>query len=254
MSGPGRATVPGSSTQAGSPRVAAPEARAVPETEPREDTMPRRATSSDDVTSLGPRQKKILDFILGTVEDRGYPPSVREIADAVGLASPSTVHAHLEALQRKGYIRKDATKPRAIEISYAPGVGPSSSRDGIRHVPLVGRIAAGSPTLALQEVEDVMPLPASIVGNGDFFMLRVKGQSMQDAGIHDGDYVVIRKQEDATSGEIVAALLDDEATVKTLVRKDGRTILRPENPAFQPIEMTPDGRIMGKVVALLRSL
>ena len=216
--------------------------------------MPRRASTSDDVSSLGPRQKKILDFILGTVEARGYPPSVREIADAVGLASPSTVHAHLEALQRKGYIRKDATKPRAIEISYAPGVGPASSRDGVRHVPLVGRIAAGSPTQALQEIEDVMPLPASIVGSGDFFMLRVKGDSMHDAGIHDGDYVVIRKQEDATSGEIVAALLEDEATVKTLVRTDGRTILRPENPAFEPIEITGDGRIMGKVVALLRSL
>jgi repressor LexA len=220
----------------------------------KEDDMPRRRASSDDVSSLGPRQKKILDFILGTVEDRGYPPSVREIADAVGLASPSTVHAHLEALQRKGYIRKDATKPRAIEISYAPGVGPSANRDGVRHVPLVGRIAAGSPTQALQEIEDVMPLPASIVGHGDFFMLRVKGDSMHDAGIHDGDYVVIRKQDDATSGEIVAALLDDEATVKTLVRTDGRTILRPENPAFEPIEITGDGRIMGKVVALLRSL
>jgi repressor LexA len=220
----------------------------------KEDDMPRRATSSDDVSSLGPRQKKILDFILGTVEDRGYPPSVREIADAVGLASPSTVHAHLEALQRKGYIRKDATKPRAIEISYAPGMGPSSSRDGVRHVPLVGRIAAGSPTQALEEIEDVLPLPASIVGDGTFFMLKVKGDSMHDAGIHDGDYVVIRKQDDATSGEIVAALLDDEATIKTLVRKDGRTILRPENPAFEPIEITGDGRIMGKVVALLRSL
>ena len=216
--------------------------------------MPRRRETSDDVTSLGPRQKKILDFILGTVEDRGYPPSVREIADAVGLASPSTVHAHLEALQRKGYIRKDATKPRAIEISYAPGVGPAASRSSVRNVPLVGRIAAGSPTQALQEVEDVMPLPASIVGSGEHFMLRVKGDSMHDAGIHDGDYVVIRKQDDATSGEIVAALLEDEATVKTLIRKDGRTILRPENPAFEPIEVTGNGHIMGKVVALLRSL
>lgn len=216
--------------------------------------MPRRPAPSDDVTSLGPRQKKILDFILGTVESRGYPPSVREIADAVGLASPSTVHAHLEALQRKGYIRKDATKPRAIEISYAPGMGPASSRSEVRHIPLVGRIAAGSPTQALEEIEDVLPLPASIVGDGTFFMLRVKGESMQNAGIRDGDYVVIRKQDDATSGEIVAALLEDEATVKTLVRKDGKTILRPENDAFEPIEVSGDGRIMGKVVALLRSL
>jgi repressor LexA len=250
MNPPERATVPRSPMAIAEPPSATPRLPRIQ----KEDDMPRRATSSDDVSSLGPRQKKILDFILGTVEDRGYPPSVREIADAVGLASPSTVHAHLEALQRKGYIRKDATKPRAIEISYAPGMGPSSSRDGVRHVPLVGRIAAGSPTQALEEIEDVLPLPASIVGDGTFFMLKVKGDSMHDAGIHDGDYVVIRKQDDATSGEIVAALLDDEATIKTLVRKDGRTILRPENPAFEPIEITGDGRIMGKVVALLRSL
>jgi repressor LexA len=197
----------------------------------------------------------VLDFILSTVEERGYPPSVREIADAVGLASPSTVHAHLEALQRKGYIRKDATKPRAIEVHYAPGVGPAAARSGVRHIPLVGRIAAGSPTQALQEIEDVMPLPAAIVGDGEFFMLRVKGESMIDAGIHDGDYVVVRKQSDATPGSIVAALLDDEATVKTLVRQGTRTILKAENPAYAPIEVTEENsRILGKVVALLRSL
>src|ERR671925_207972 len=145
--------------------------------------MPR-AKKTPGVDALGPRQKKVLDFILSTVEERGYPPSVREIADAVGLASPSTVHAHLEALQRKGYIRKDATKPRAIEISYAPGVGPVSSRSGVRHVPLVGRIAAGPATPALEVIDDVLPLPASIVGDGEFFMLKVKGDSMHDAGIH----------------------------------------------------------------------
>ena len=216
--------------------------------------MPRRATSGDGVDALGPRQKKILDFILSTVEERGYPPSVREIADSVGLASPSTVHAHLEALQRKGYIRKDATKPRAIEISYAPGIGPAANRSSVRSVPLVGRIAAGPATPAIQEIEDVMPLPASLLGNGEFFMLRVKGQSMHDAGIHDGDFVVVRKQDDATPGQIVAALIEDEATVKTLVRQGGRTILRPENPDYEPIEVTTDGRILGKVVALLRSL
>ncbi|MGH2759550.1 MAG: transcriptional repressor LexA [Actinomycetota bacterium] len=216
--------------------------------------MPR-TNRAVGVEALGPRQKKVLDYILSTVEDRGYPPSVREIADAVGLASPSTVHAHLEALQKKGYIRKDATKPRAIEISYAPGVGPASSRAGVRHVPLVGRIAAGSPTHALETIEDVLPLPAAIVGDGEFFMLRVTGESMIDAGIHDGDYVVIRKQSDATPGSIVAALLDDEATVKTLVRQGGRTILKAENPAFAPIEVTEENsRILGKVVALLRSL
>ena len=216
--------------------------------------MPRAKKPTGGVDTLGPRQKKVLEYILGTVEKRGYPPSVREIADAVGLASPSTVHAHLEALQKKGYIRKDATKPRAIEISYAPGMGPASSRSGVRHIPLVGRIAAGSPTQALEEIEDVMPLPASIVGDGTFFMLRVKGESMIDAGIHDGDYVVVRKQDDATPGSIVAALLEDEATIKTLVRQGSRTILRAENPAFEPIVVTGESRILGKVVALLRSL
>jgi repressor LexA len=207
------------------------------------------------VEALGPRQKRILEFILSTVEERGYPPSVREIADAVGLASPSTVHAHLEALQSKGYIRKDPTKPRAIEISYAPGMGPSSSRSGTKMVPLVGRIAAGAPVQAIEDVEDVMPLPASVIGEGTFFMLRVKGDSMTGAGIQDGDLVVVRKQDDATPGSIVAAMLEDEATVKTLVRDGGRTLLRAENPAYAPIEVgAEDSRILGKVVALLRSL
>jgi repressor LexA len=216
--------------------------------------MPRRAASGAGVDALGPRQKKILDFILATVEERGYPPSVREIADSVGLASPSTVHAHLEALQKKGYIRKDATKPRAIEISYAPGYGPAANRSGVRNVPLVGRIAAGPATPAIQEIEDVMPMPASLLGSGEFFMLRVKGQSMRDAGIQDGDFVVVRKQDDATPGSIVAALIEDEATIKTLVRQAGRTILRPENPDYEPIEVTTDSRVLGKVVALLRSI
>ncbi len=217
--------------------------------------MPRRPAAGAGVDALGPRQKKILDFILSTVEERGYPPSVREIADSVGLASPSTVHAHLEALQKKGYIRKDATKPRAIEISYAPGIGPTSSRSGVRNVPLVGRIAAGPATPAIQEIEEVMPLPASMLGNGEFFMLRVKGQSMRDAGIHDGDFVVVRKQDDATPGSIVAALIEDEATVKTLIRQGSRTILRPENPDYEPIEVNAESsRVLGKVVALLRSL
>lgn len=219
--------------------------------------MPRTAVreSAAGVEALGPRQKRILEFILSTVEERGYPPSVREIAEAVGLASPSTVHAHLEALQSKGYIRKDPTKPRAIEISYAPGMGPAVSRAGVKHVPLLGRIAAGSPVLAVEEIEDVLPLPASIVGEGEFFGLRVKGDSMTGAGIMDGDVVVVRKQDDATPGEIVAALLEDEATVKTLVRADGKTLLRAENPAYPPIEVgAENSRILGKVVALLRSL
>ncbi len=233
----------------------------MPKTPPKQGRRPSangRKTSDhavDGVEALGPRQRKILDFILSTVQDRGYPPSVREIAEAVGLASPSTVHAHLEALQRKGYLRKDATKPRAIQISYAPDMGPAGSTDGVRHVPLLGRIAAGAPIQAMEDVEDVLPLPASIVGEGTHFMLTVKGDSMHDAGIHDGDMVVIRKQDDASNGQIVAAMLDDEATVKTLVRQGNKTILRPENPAYAPIEVNAENsRILGKVVALLRSL
>lgn len=206
------------------------------------------------VDALGPRQKRVLEYILSSVEQRGYPPSVREIAEAVGLASPSTVHAHLEALQRKGYIRKDATKPRAIEVSYAPGMGPAASRSGVRHVPLVGRIAAGTPLQAVEDIEDVLPLPASLVGEGTFFGLHVKGDSMVDAGINDGDVVVVRKQDDADHGDVVAALLEDEATVKTLVRDGAKTILRAENPAYAPIEVSGESRILGKVVALLRSL
>ncbi len=211
--------------------------------------MPRPSRVKD----LGPRQRKILDYILQTVESRGYPPSVREIADAVGLASPSTVHAHLSALERKGYLHRDPSKPRAIEVHYAPEVGPVAKRSNVRHVPLVGRIAAGTPTQAFEDVEDVLALPASMVGEGTFFMLRVKGDSMIEAGINDGDLVVVRKQEEADHGDIVAALLEDEATVKTLVRQNGQTILRPENAALAPIEVTGESRILGKVVGLLRS-
>lgn len=215
--------------------------------------MPKTTTAG--VEALGLRQKRILEFILSTVEDRGYPPSVREIADAVGLASPSTVHAHLEALQSKGYIRKDPTKPRAIEISYAPGMGPASSRSGTKMVPLLGRIAAGPPLQSVEDIEDVLPLPASVIGEGEFFMLRVAGDSMTGAGINDGDLVVVRKQDDASPGSIVAAMLEDEATVKTLVRDGARTVLRAENPAYEPIPVTAENsRILGKVVALLRSL
>ncbi|HVL80018.1 MAG TPA: transcriptional repressor LexA [Actinomycetota bacterium] len=210
-------------------------------------------TRRQRVEDLGPRQRKILDFILGAIEERGYPPSVREIAEAVGLASPSTVHAHLEALQRKGYLRRDPTKPRAIAVHYAPEVGPVESKSGVRHVPLVGRVAAGGPALAVEEVEDVLAVPASLVGDGTLFMLRVQGESMTGAGIQPGDMVVVRKQDDATSGDVVVALIEDEATCKTYVLHDGRPLLRAENPAYDDVVVTPETRIVGKVVALLRS-
>lgn len=206
------------------------------------------------VDDLGPRQRRILDFILENVEQRGYPPSVREIAEAVGLASPSTVHAHLEALQQKGYLRRDPTKPRALAVHYAPDVGPVESHAEVRHVPLIGRVAAGAPLLAVEDVEEVMALPASLVGNGRLFMLRVKGDSMTGAGINDGDLVVVRQQDDAKSGEKVIALIGDEATCKTLVREQGRTQLRAENPAYPAVVVTEDSRILGKVVALVRSM
>lgn len=211
--------------------------------------MPRAQRIKD----LGYRQRRILQYLLETIEERGYPPSVREIADNVGLASPSTVHAHLEALERKGYLSKDPTKPRAIEIHFAPDVGPVPKRSGVRHVPLVGRIAAGSPDQAIEEVEDVLPLPTSVVGEGTLFMLRVKGDSMTGIGIHPGDCVVVRKQEDAAHGDVVAALVGDDATVKTLIRENGDVYLRPENPAHPNIPVDEGTSVLGVVVALLRS-
>ncbi|MBT8193585.1 MAG: transcriptional repressor LexA, partial [Acidimicrobiia bacterium] len=159
-------------------------------------------------TDISTRQQEILDYIRDTVADRGYPPSVREIGEAVGLSSPSTVHSHLSTLEATGHLRRDPTKPRAIEIL-------DEEPSNVRNVPLVGRIAAGSPILAEEDIEDVIPLPVDLVGDGPIFMLRVKGESMIDAGILDGDYVVIHRQPDALDGEIVAALIDgEEATVK----------------------------------------
>ena len=201
-------------------------------------------------TDISTRQQEILDFIRDTVADRGYPPSVREIGEAVGLSSPSTVHSHLSTLETTGHLRRDPTKPRAIEIldNEAP---PAS----VRNVPLVGRIAAGSPILAEEDIEEVYPLPADLVGDGPLFMLRVKGDSMIEAGILDGDFVVIRRQPDALDGEIVAALIDgEEATVKRLQRRNGAVILHSENPAFQPMVFTDGVELIGKVVTVLRGI
>ena len=201
-------------------------------------------------THISTRQQEILDFIRDTVADRGYPPSVREIGEAVGLSSPSTVHSHLSTLETTGHLRRDPTKPRAIEIldNEAP---PAS----VRNVPLVGRIAAGSPILAEEDIEEVYPLPADLVGDGPLFMLRVKGDSMIEAGILDGDFVVIRRQPDALDGEIVAALIDgEEATVKRLQRRNGAVILHSENPAFEPMVFTDGVELIGKVVTVLRGI
>ena len=200
------------------------------------------------------RQQEILDLILETVERRGYPPSVREIGDAVGLSSPSTVHSHLSALVEHGYLRRDPTKPRAIEV-----VGQIRSDDlrraPVRDVPLVGHIAAGSPILAEEDIEEVYPLPTELVGTDPVFMLRIRGDSMMDVGIYDRDYVVVQKQSTARNGDIVAALVDgEEATVKRFERTATGVVLHPENDAYEPMVFTKDVDILGVVVAVLRRL
>jgi repressor LexA len=200
-----------------------------------------------------PRQQRILEFIRTTVRERGYPPTVREIGEAVGLTSSSSVHAQLENLRRKGLLRKDPSKPRAIEVA---GARPTATSATV--VPLVGQIAAGAPTLAEEDIEEYLAVPASFAGDEDHFALRVIGDSMVDAGIHDGDVVVVRRQDVAEDGSIVAALIpgpaEDEATVKRLRRKGGRVILEPENPAMDPFDLPEGGRMLGQVVAVLRRL
>jgi repressor LexA len=202
------------------------------------------------MSDITPRQQRILDVIAQAVRERGYPPTVREIGEAVGLTSSSSVHAQLENLERKGLLRKDATKPRAMTLSEPKAEGVA--------VPLLGRIAAGAPTLAAEHVEEHVTVPRAFVSaNADHFALRVAGDSMMGAGILNGDVVVIRSQATAADGDVVAALLpgpaEDEATVKRLGHDGARVMLIPENPSMKPFEMH-DGRILGKVVAVLRSL
>lgn len=211
-------------------------------------------------SEISTRQRDILDLIIRTVQERGYPPSVREIGEAVGLNSPSTVHSHLSALVKAGYLRRDPSKPRAIEVT-APGKAhhgrpPTDLRRApVRDVPLLGRIAAGSPILAEEDIEDILPLPTQLVGNDPVFMLRVRGDSMVGAGIFDGDLVVVRRQADADDGDIVVALIDgEEATVKRLRRGPGTVMLLPENPAYEPMVFTQGVQLLGRVVAVLRRL
>jgi repressor LexA len=207
-----------------------------------------------DENGLTPRQTKILLAIKEAMETNGYPPSMREIGEAAGLSSPSSVKYQLEALESKGWIRRDPSRGRALEV-LTPGderfedIKPERTHN----VPLVGRIAAGGPILAEQNVEELFPLPASLVGEGDLFMLKVVGDSMIDAAICDGDYVVIRSQKDANKGEIVAAMIDGEATVKTLSKKNGQIWLLPANDNYQPIDGN-QAEILGVVTAVLRSL
>ena len=218
--------------------------------------------------ALTSRQERILEMIRASVHERGYPPTMREIGEAVGLTSTSSVKHQLQALETKGYLRRDANLPRAIDVTM-PGDDPLADAEalnavasvgddlplpaGVRSVPLVGRIAAGGPVLAEQAVEDVFALPSQLTGEGELFMLRVAGDSMVDAAICDGDLVVVRRQNVAQDGDIVAALLDDEATVKTFRRRDGHVWLMPHNPAYAPID-GDHATVMGKVVSVLRRL
>jgi repressor LexA len=207
-------------------------------------------------TTLTGRQRQILEYIDRQSRERGYPPSVREIGEAVGLTSPSSVHAHLNTLQRLGYLRRDPTKPRAIEVRYDPTTTAIIDRSPVRHVPLVGDVAAGVGVLAQENVEELMPLPAELVGEGELFMLRVRGDSMVDAGILDGDYVVARVQNTAEKGDIVVAgIPGDEATVKGYRTDRNKIVLVPYNSRLEPMVFDPaDVTIYGRVVSVLRSL
>jgi repressor LexA len=208
------------------------------------------------IDGLTLRQRRVLDFIRRSVNTRGYPPSMREIGTAVGLMSPSSVSHQLQVLERKGFLRRDPNRPRAIEVVNPDDVDITGVRDFYpepSYVPVLGRIAAGGPILAQQAVEDVFALPRQLVGDGELFLLKVSGDSMIDAAICDGDWVVVRKQYVAENGEIVAAMIDGEATVKTYKRTNSQVWLLPQNSAYQPI----DGKratVLGRVVAVLRSV
>jgi repressor LexA len=213
-------------------------------------------TQLTPTSQLTQRQHEILAFIEKTVGDRGYPPSVREIGEAVGLASPSTVHSHLHTLQRLGYLRRDPTKPRAIEVTADTASGTTAERRPTRHVPLVGDVAAGTGVLAQEQVEELVPLPADFCGDGELFMLRVRGDSMIEAGILDGDFVVARVQDHASNGDVVVAgIPGDEGTVKGFRRRDGKVVLVPANPTLEDMVFEPDEvQVYGKVVTVLRKL
>jgi repressor LexA len=211
-----------------------------------------------DAAGLTPRQRKVLEVISESVERRGYPPSMREIGEAVGLTSTSSVAHQLSTLERKGFLRRDANRPRAVEVKVPANTphdvtGEGDDRPTPAYVPLVGRIAAGGPILAEQMVDDVFPLPRQLVGDGELFLLQVVGDSMIDAAITNDDWVVVKRQAHAEPGDIVAALLDNEATVKTFSRKDGHIWLLPHNPDYSPID-GDEATILGRVTAVLRRL
>lgn len=206
---------------------------------------------------LTKRQHSILEFIEREMRGRGFPPSVREIGAEVGLTSPSSVHSHLATLQRHGYLTRDPSKPRALKVMWDPVSGAVDvERRPVRHVPLVGQVAAGTDVLAQEHIEEMLPVATDLTGEGDLFMLTVRGDSMIEAGILDGDYVVARVQTTATNGDIVVAgIPGDEATVKTYTKKKDKVVLLPANSTLQPMEFEPkDVQIFGRVVTVMRSL
>jgi repressor LexA len=225
-------------------------------------TFPDRGADGDGLTQ---RQRRVLEVIRDSIERRGYPPSVREIGEAVGLSSASSVAHQLSVLQKKGWLRRDPNRPRALDVRLPEDSPHMASVSDLAagasehqasaptYVPLVGRIAAGGPVLAEQAVEDVFPLPRELVGEGTLFMLKVVGDSMVDAAICDGDWVVVRQQPTAENGEIVAAMIDGEATVKTYKRRDGHVWLLPHNSAYEPIP-GDDATVLGRVVSVLRRI
>jgi len=209
-----------------------------------------------DATGLTPRQQRVLAHIKVSLEQRGYPPSMREIGEAVGLTSSSSVAHQLKVLEQKGFLKRDPNRPRALQVTLPEEMGFDETGTGdampaATNVPVVGRIAAGGPILAEERIEDVFPLPKQLVGDGQLFLLEVSGDSMIEAAICNGDYVVIRQQPTADNGDIVAAMIDGEATVKTFQKKDGQVWLLPHNPAYDPIDGT-HATILGKVTAVLR--
>jgi repressor LexA len=219
------------------------------------------AVSGTRDTTLTERQRTILDVIRSSVTTRGYPPSIREIGDAVGLTSTSSVAHQLRTLERKGFLRRDPNRPRAVDVRSADDMPPTvvtdvAGSDALpepTYVPVLGRIAAGGPILAEEAVEDVFPLPRELVGEGSLFLLKVVGESMIDAAICDGDWVVVRQQNVAENGDIVAAMIEGEATVKTFKRTAGQVWLMPHNPIFDPIPGN-DAAILGKVVTVIRKV
>lgn len=195
------------------------------------------------------KQSEILEFIRKEILDKGYPPSVREICSAVGLKSTSTVHGHLERLEKKGFIRRDPTKPRAIEV-----IDEYQARKEMVNIPVLGRVTAGQPILALENIEDVFPVPMDFIqSNLQTFILKVQGESMIEAGIMDGDYLIVEQRATAQNGDIVVALIDDEATVKTFYKEDGYIRLQPQNSSMTPI-LVRDVKILGRVIGLFRKM